>query len=219
MTKYVAYYRVSTDKQGADGLGMEAQRRDIDLFMVNYAGGDSEIIAEFVEVASGKDDHNRPELQEAITLAKRHKAEVLVAKLDRLSRDVEFIAGMIKRVPFKVACMPDADVLQLQIYAVLAEQERRFVSQRTKAALAAAKERGVKLGGQRPNNQRANKETKRLAALRAEKLRPILAKLAVAGDSYREMARTLNDMDLRTERNAEFTHVQVRRMCSRLGLA
>lgn len=219
MTKYVAYYRVSTNKQGIDGLGMEAQRRDIDLFMENYAGSDAEIIAEYVEVASGKDDINRPQLQESIKLAKQHRAVILVAKLDRLSRDVEFIAGMLKRVPFKVACMPDADVLQLQIYAVLAEQERRFISQRTKAALAAASARGVKLGGQRPNSQAANKEVKRLAAARAERMRPLLTKLTAAGDSYREMARTLNEMDYQTERGAEFTKTQVQRMCSRLGLA
>jgi DNA invertase Pin-like site-specific DNA recombinase len=219
MTDYIAYYRVSTQEQGADGHGIEAQRRDIALFMANYAKDSDRLVGECIEVASGKDVANRPVLQKAIRDAKKAGNAIIVAKLDRLSRDVEFIAGMIKRAPFKVACMPEADTLQLHIYAALAEQERRFISERTKAALAAAKARGVKLGGRRPNSQRANQRAREVAQARAEKVRPLLEKMRQVDTSYREIAKTLNSMNYRTERDAEFTKTQVQRMCQRLAIA
>ena len=146
--KYVIYLRVSTKQQGDSGLGLEAQERDIDIFLNSYNKGQFEIIGKFKDVMSGKGSvEERPTFKKAVELAKQHNATLLVAKLDRLSRDVETVARLIKAVDIKVACMPYADKFQLHLYAALAEQERDFISARTKAALQAAKARGVKLGG------------------------------------------------------------------------
>ena len=152
MIKYVTYIRVSTQEQGRSGLGLEAQTRDIDTYLKNFSGQPYTVIKEFVEVLSGSDD-SRPELFKAVSLARKEKAVLLVAKLDRLSRKVSYIAALMddKTVQFRVANLPQADNFQLHIYAALAEQERAFISQRTKAALAVAKSNGVKLGGLRPN--------------------------------------------------------------------
>ena len=142
MKNYVLYLRVSSKEQGKSGLGLEAQKRDINLFLENYADDDSEVIGEFIEVQSGKDDE-RPELHKAIHLAKRTKSILLVAKLDRLSRKVSFTASLMedKSLSFKVAQMPFADNFQLHIYAALASQEADFISSRTKASLKSWKER------------------------------------------------------------------------------
>lgn len=147
--KYVTYMRVSTKKQGDSGLGLEAQKRDLVLYFNHYAIGEHEVVGEYTDVESGKARVDRPEFNKAVALARKEKACLLVAKLDRISRDVETIAGLIKRVDLKVACMPHADRFQLHLFAALAEQEREFISQRTKAALVAAKERGTLLGGLR----------------------------------------------------------------------
>ena len=126
---------------------MEAQERDIQLFLENYADTPFEVVGEFLEVQTGT-DNTRSQLLAAIDLAKKEKAVLVVAKLDRLSRKVSFIASLMedKELEFRVAQMPFADKFQLHIYAALAEQERDFISARTKAALAAAKQRGVRLG-------------------------------------------------------------------------
>ena len=129
MERFVIYTRVSTKSQGKSGLGLEAQQRDIQLYLDNYAA-DHEILGELQEIESGSKS-SREKLQEAIELAKAEDAVLLVSKLDRLSRDVEFIAGLIKRVTIRVAAMPTADNFQLHIYAALAEQERNFISLRT----------------------------------------------------------------------------------------
>jgi len=144
----IAYMRVSTARQGRSGLGLEAQQTTIQRFC--EAEG-VEIVREHVEVETGKGADaldRRPELAAALAEAKRRKCPVLVAKLDRLSRDVAFIAGlMAQRVPFIVAELgPDADPFMLHIYAALVEKERRLISARTKAALGAAKARGRRLG-------------------------------------------------------------------------
>src|SRR5215207_240117 len=148
MKPAVAYIRVSTARQGRSGLGLEAQQAAIARFC--EAEG-FEVVAERIEVETGKGADaldRRPELAAALAEAKRRKCPVLVAKLDRLSRDVAFIAGlMAQRVPFIVAELgPDADPFMLHIYAALAEKERRLISARTKATLAAAKARGKRLG-------------------------------------------------------------------------
>lgn len=142
--RFVCYYRVSTQKQGASGLGLDAQRSSIQRFI---AGCDGEVVAEFTETESGKKAHDRPALGEALAVAKKHGAVLLIAKLDRLARNVHFISGLMEsNVRFVAADMPKVDKLMLHIHAAFAEDELRRVSQRTKEALAAAKRRGVVIG-------------------------------------------------------------------------
>ena len=150
MSPIVAYYRVSTQKQGRSGLGLEAQRKAVEAFV--QAEG-FEIIAEYTEIETAKGSdalERRPELKAALKAAKKAKCSVAVAKLDRLSRDVHFISGlMAQRVPFVVTALgKNVDPFMLHIYAAIAQQERELISRRTKEALAAAKERGVRLGRQ-----------------------------------------------------------------------
>jgi hypothetical protein len=145
--KYVTYYRVSTGKQGRSGLGLEAQSEAVRTFL---NGGKWELIAEFTEVESGKRHEDRPQLQAALELCKLNGATLIVAKLDRLSRDAAFLLTLQNAgARFVCADMPDANSLTVGIMALVAQQEREAISSRTKAALAAAKARGVKLGGRR----------------------------------------------------------------------
>ncbi len=140
--KYVAYYRVSTAKQGKSGLGLEAQKETVRVFVEK----EGKLIGEYVEIQSGRKD-NREELWKAIKVAKEHKAKIVIARLDRFSRKVSFISGIMDQgVSLVVAEMPHASEFQLHIFAALAQEERRLISERTKAALAQAKKRGVRLG-------------------------------------------------------------------------
>ena len=139
--RYVAYFRVSTQKQGKSGLGLAAQKSLIE----NFLTPEDELVAEFVEVQSGKSDE-RTELWRAIAFAKRNGAKILIAKLDRFSRKVSFIAGIMEQgIGLVVAEMPNATDFQLHIFAALAQEERRLISDRTKGALREAKKRGVQL--------------------------------------------------------------------------
>lgn len=211
MNKYVVYLRVSTKGQGRSGLGLEAQKRDIDLFLEAYAG-EHEVVGDFVEVESGA-KNDRPELSAALSLCKSHSATLLVAKLDRLSRRVSYIAGLVEEVDVKVACMPFADKFQVHIHAALAEQEREFISQRTKAALKAAKERGVKLGGYREPTRQRNEQASQKAIERAERFRSLVEPLLAQGMSHRAIAAVINDAS-----GLSMSHVQVGRIIDRLGL-
>ena len=142
--RYVCYFRVSTQAQGNSGLGLDAQRSSIQRFI---AGCDGEVVAEFTETESGKKAHDRPALGEALAVAKKQGAVLLIAKLDRLARNVHFISGLMEsNVRFVAADMPKVDKLMLHIHAAFAEDELRRISQRTKEALAAAKQRGVDVG-------------------------------------------------------------------------
>ncbi len=219
MNKFVVYRRVSTQKQGESGLGLEAQDRDINLYLENYAG-DYQVIETFTDVASGADS-DRPELQKAVQLAKKRRAILLVAKLDRLSRKVSFIAHMIddKNLSLVVACMPHADKFQLHIYAALAEQEREFISIRTKQALKEAKARGVKLGGYRGATEKMNEAARAKADKAAEKLRGIIEPLVKSGASTRAIAEHLNKAGIKTARGSEYQSMQVSRLIKRLGLS
>src|SRR6478672_1282354 len=171
MSPIVAYYRVSTAAQGRSGLGLEAQRAAVAAFA--KAEG-FEVVAEFTEVETGKGAdalERRPQLKAALKAAKKLKCEVAVAKLDRLSRDVAFISGlMAQRVPFIVCALGrNVDPFMLHIYAALAEQERRMISRRTKEALAEAKAKGKKLG-----RQEMADDNRAAAAARDTVLRPVL---------------------------------------------
>jgi DNA invertase Pin-like site-specific DNA recombinase len=144
MTKeYVAYYRVSTQKQGASGLGLDAQRAAVQQFCSHET---AKLVAEYTEIESGK-RADRPELLRAIEYAKTNTATLLIAKLDRLSRNAAFILTLRDSgVQFVCADMPDANTLTIGIFAVLAEYERELIARRTKSALQIAKQRGTKLG-------------------------------------------------------------------------
>lgn len=190
-TKAVAYLRVSTDKQGQSGLGLEAQREAVARYI---AANQLELIGEHIEVETGKGSNalsKRPELVAALATAKREKAGLIIAKLDRLARNVHFISGLMETgVEFAVADMPNADRFQLHLFAALAEKEADVISQRTKAALAAAKARGTKLGTHGKVQAARNKAE---AVERLEPAMPLLRDLQAEGLSMRKMVAALND--------------------------
>lgn len=218
----VSYIRVSTASQGRSGLGIEAQREAVARFA---AAEGFEIAAEFVEVESGKGADalaQRPQLAAALGAARRLGAPVVVAKLDRLSRDVAFIAGlMAQRVPFVVAELgADADPFTLHLYAALAEKERSLISQRTKAALTAAKARGVRLGNPDPDKMREAGNAARTARAdaRAAQILPAIAAARKAGAStLREIADALNARGIHSARGAEWHPTSVARVLKRAG--
>jgi DNA invertase Pin-like site-specific DNA recombinase len=217
MSKMVAYLRVSTGEQGKSGLGLEAQRAAIEAFTL--ANG-IEIATELIEVETGKGAvplDRRPQLKAALAKAKALRCPVVVSKLDRLSRDVAFISGLMsQKVNFVVAEFgPDVDPFMLHIYAAVAEKERALISQRTKAALAAVKARGVTLGN--PNLAEAREKAHAIAGPRADAFAatvlPILAEL---GDmSATAKAKALNERGVKTARGAEWTSMQVLRVLAR----
>jgi DNA invertase Pin-like site-specific DNA recombinase len=209
----IAYIRVSSKQQGRSGLGLEAQQAAIERFA---EGEDYEVIQTFVEVETGKGHdalERRPQLAAALAKAKKRKCPVIVAKLDRLSRDVAFISGlMAQRVPFIVTELgADADPFMLHIYAALAEKERRLISTRTKAALQAAKARGVKLG-----NPATAAQNKRAADAHAETLRSIVEPLG--GQTMRAIAGHLNARGIKTSRGGQWQATTIMRLMQRLGL-
>jgi DNA invertase Pin-like site-specific DNA recombinase len=209
----IAYLRVSTDDQGRSGLGLEAQRAAI----ARFAEAEGFVLSgEFTEVETGKGADaldRRPQLAAAMKTARRLKAPVIVAKLDRLSRDVHFISGlMTKKVPFIVTTLGrQADPFMLHIYAALAEQERRLISERTKVALAAAKARGVRLG-----NPNLGPDSKAAASRRDADLRPILVELA--SGTLRQAAAELTARGVQAPRGGAWNQVTVMRAMRRLGI-
>ena len=210
MSQVVAYYRVSTKRQGESGLGLEAQRKAVLAFAAQEG---LEIIAEATEVETGKGFDaldRRPELKAALKVAKANKCSVCVAKLDRLSRDVAFISGlMAQKVPFIVSALgKDVDPFVLHIYAALAEQERKMISQRTKAGLAAAKAKGKKLGTFGKVLAKRNADA---AADRDKVLEPVLTELAHL--SSRAAAAEIESRGL-----GKLSHITVAKARKRLGI-
>ncbi len=218
--KYVIYYRVSTKFQGESGLGLEAQARDVDLFLGNYSDTPYEVLDTFTEVESGK-NADRPVLTQALALAREHGAELLVAKLDRLSRRVSQIATLMedKQLTIRVASMPYADPFQLHLYAALSEQERRFISLRTKQALAAAKSRGVKLGGLRDATMKRNEAAKTAADAAAHKVSSIITPMRDNGSTLQQIADALNAAGVPTPRNRQWKAMSVKNALDRLQAA
>lgn len=176
------------------------------------------MLAEFTEVETGKND-DRPELTKALAIARKTGAYLLVAKLDRLSRKVAFIAALMDdpKVRLKVAAMPSADKFQLHIYAALAEQEREFISARTKAALVEAKARGSKVGGLRDATGKRNDAVKAGALNRANQLNGIVTPLRMNGATFREIAAALNASGVNTARGGTWQPSQVMRVLNRLA--
>lgn len=211
MTRYVTYFRVSTKKQGKSGLGLAAQRALVAQFLTDT----DVVIAEFTEVISGQKD-DRTELWNAISTAKRQNAKLLIAKLDRFSRKVSFISRLMDEgIGLTVAEMPSATDFQLHIFAALAQEERRLISERTKLALAEAKIRGVELGKNGKVLAQRNIEE---ADQRAVELRPYIEPLLKAGLSLNEVARQLNARQIRAARGGIFRTQQVKNVVSRLQL-
>ena len=213
--KYVVLLRVSTQKQGSTGNGIEAQRRDINLFLSHQ--NEAKVIAELVEVESGAET-KRPVLEEALRLCRHHKASLLVQKVDRLSRDLERLAQIVKMkdVPVRVACLPNADNFQIHLFGCLAAQEREFISQRTRAAMASAKARGVKFGN--PKLAELNKTRKYQAKEVANSIAPIVLPLRQRGMTLQEIANTLNEMGMKTAKGNEFFPTQVKRIIDRVNV-
>ncbi len=218
---FISYLRVSTQQQGRSGLGIEAQRETV----TNYLnGGDWKLLGEYVEVESGKKE-DRPRLQAALDRCKLTGATLVIAKLDRLSRDAHFLLGMQKSgVHFVCADMPDANSFTVGIMALVAQQEREMISQRTKAALAAAKARGVHLGC--PNgarhlrkfgNELGVKAIKSNADARAESLRVTVRNIQRGGiTSFAGIAQELNAQQIKTARGGKWHPSSVKRLLERL---
>ncbi len=217
--KLVAYHRVSTEKQGRSGLGLEAQQAAVAAYL---DGGRWELVAEFIEVETGKGANaldKRPQLRAALELCRKRKATLVIAKLDRLARNVHFVSGLMEsNVPFVAADMPHADKAMIHMHAVMSEWERDAISKRTKEALAAAKARGVKLGTAGPRNLRKiNDQRHAYASAKAEELRDVIAGLRDHGLSQRAIAAKLNGLGIKAPRGGTWHLPTVQRVMARLA--
>jgi DNA invertase Pin-like site-specific DNA recombinase len=212
IASFVPYYRVSTDRQGRSGLGLEAQRDAVQCFLARVGGT---LVAEYVEVESGK-RNDRPELAKAVAACRKHKAKLVIAKLDRLSRNVAFIAALMDgNVEFVAVDNPHATRLTLHILAAVAEHEREMIAARTKAALQAAKARGVRLGR---NGAEVLAPANRAKAMeRAGQLEPVLAELIAAGMSQRKIAAELTARGIATPNGGRWHPQSVSRVIERIA--
>lgn len=221
---FIAYYRVSTGRQGRSGLGIEAQRAAVATYL---NGGDWRIVAEFTEIESGKRS-DRPELDKALAAARLHRAPLVVSKVDRLTRSVSFLSRLLDAgVDVRFADLPQIEGatgrFMLQQMVAVAELEAGMISKRTKDALAAAKRRGVKLGGDRGSHltgtarKAGNRAMERAANTRAADVAPIIAELRSRGaTSLRALAAGLNERGIPTARgNGQWSAVQVARVIGR----
>lgn len=219
--QFVAYYRVSTSRQGTSGLGLEAQKRAVSDFL---NGGSWQLLAEFVEVESGKSD-DRPQLEQALMMCDLSGATLVVAKLDRLSRNLAFLAKLQESgARFVAADMPEANELTIHIMAAVAQAERKAISARTKEALAAAKARGIRLGGNRGNLDDLKKGPGISAQVRRRQARERALKVVRQIDavrfgegatSLREIATALNDRGITAPRGGKWHAAQVKAVLQR----
>jgi DNA invertase Pin-like site-specific DNA recombinase len=222
--KYIAYYRVSTQKQGASGLGLEAQQAAV----ANYLnGGAWDLVAEFVETETGKWADalaRRPQLRAALEACRKSGARLLIAKLDRLARNVHFITGLMEAsrgngknaVKFVACDMPDANDLTIHLMAAFAEHEAKRISERTKEALAMAKKRGVVLGAAGAANLKPNIAARKESAdAFAERLRGQIDGFKLRELSQRQMVDELNQLGIRTARGGAWSLVQLQRVIDR----
>lgn len=214
MPLYVAYYRVSTDRQGESGLGLEAQRSAVARFITDA----SLLVAEFQEIESGKSHVNRPQLVAALEECRRRRATLVIAKLDRLARDVHFISGLMKGgVDFVAVDMPQANRLTVHILAAVAEHEREAISQRTKAALEAAKARGTRLGNPRWQESIERARAARNPVKPSPQVVEIMTKQRSNGASYRKIAAELNGLGIKALRGGIWHDTTIRRICLHLS--
>jgi len=230
--KLIAYYRVSTKQQGQSGLGLEAQKAVVEAYAASER---AEILASYTEVESGK-LADRPKLASAIAHARRCKAKLVIAKLDRLARNVAFLSALMDSGCDFVACdNPHATRVMIHILVAFAEEEARRISERTKAALAAAKRRGIKLGSDRPGHWKGNEQARieglakgreiakkvrreKAIALMAD-LVPTLRAMRDNGMSFAEMAEKLNADGHKTARDCEWSAMTVKRVLDRADAA
>lgn len=216
--RFVSYHRVSTERQGRSGLGLEAQKKAVAEYL---NGGDWELLKEYVEIESGR-RKDRPQLKAALEMCKREKATLVIAKLDRLARNVAFVATLLEgRVKFICCDMPDADSTMLHIYSAMAEREAIKTSERTKAALAAAKARGKRLGWSIPSrveeqriaSERGAAANRSFAQQFASNVLPIVESIRAAGiGSLAEVAEALNARGVATARGGRWHAATVRRL-------
>ena len=219
--KFVAYYRVSTDRQGTSGLGLEAQQEAVRVFL---NGGKWSLIGEFTEVESGarKKLKNRPMMASALELCRKQKATLVVAKLDRLARDVQFISELLNsNVKFICADMPEADRTFLQMMSVFAEYEGRRIGERTKAALDSLKRKGVKLGSPTPENgsKVGVRSIKAKADNYAEQVGPIVQDIVkkTGAQTLRDISEALSAKGVLTPRgNTEWFPTQLSNLLKRI---
>lgn len=215
MERYVAYYRVSTEQQGKSGLGLEAQRAAVLAFVGNH-----ELMSEHTDIESGK-HAERPALKQALSEARKAGATLVIAKLDRLARNVAFIANLMESgVRFVAVDMPQANPLTLHVMAAFAQHEREAISQRTKAALAAAKARGTKLGNPSPHASLAKGKAtlKAKADEFAQRVYPLIGKLLADGSpSLHRLAAILNQHGVSTARGSVWTAAAVRNVLLRVS--
>ena len=211
---YVAYYRVSTQKQGLSGLGLEAQEYAVLNHLKNT---NSELMAAFTEIETGKGANaleKRPQLRKAIELCRKQGACLIIAKLDRLARNVHFVSGLLETgCDFIAADMPQANKVMIQMHAVMSEWERDQISSRTKAALQAAKLRGVKLGQAGMSNLKNNLAERKSASIAfSEKLKGQIEGFKLRGISQRNMVEELNQLGISTARGGEWSLIQLQRV-------
>lgn len=215
--RFVAYYRVSTTAQGESGLGLEAQQMAVQGYLA--ANADAELVAEFTEIESGRKS-NRPELAEAMKVCKRHKATLIIAKLDRLARNVHFISGLMEsRIDFLACDNPHANRLMVHMLAAFAEHEREMISQRTKDGLRAAKARGVLLGANSAIlRERHTADADQRAHELAELIRQIPEDLR---QTITSLTRELNARKVPTAKGGNWHRQSVYRLldrCNQLGI-
>jgi len=211
---FISYFRASTQKQGISGLGLDAQHQTVSQYL---AGSARTVLAEFVEVETGKGANaldRRPELRRALELCKKSGATLLIAKLDRLARNVHFVSGLMESKVKFVACdLPEANQLTIHIMAAFAEHEARRISERTRDALAAAKARGVVLGATGPVNLKQHTQQRQDAARAfSARLLPVLNGFVSQGLSRRAMVMRLNDLGITAPRGGPWSLGQVQRM-------
>jgi DNA invertase Pin-like site-specific DNA recombinase len=212
--RFVAYYRVSTDRQGRSGLGLEAQQKAVRDYL---DGGDWDLVAELTEVETGK-ANDRPELTKALALCRKHKAKLVIAKLDRLSRNLAFIATLTdSAVEFVAVDNPHANKLTVHILAAVAQHDREMIAERTRAALQAAKKRGRVLG--RNATENLAPRYRQEAMVRANTLAPVLRDLTSQGLSARAIARELTGRKIETPKGGPWHAVTVRRVLQRISCA
>jgi DNA invertase Pin-like site-specific DNA recombinase len=210
--EFIPYYRVSTERQGRSGLGLEAQQTAVHRHLATFGGS---LIGEHTEVETGK-RNNRPELRAALVACRRHRAKLVNAKLDRLSRNVAFIAAIMDSGIEFVACdNPHATRLTLHILAAVAEHEREAIATRTKAALRAAKARGTRLG--RHGADYLAQANKAAALERASRLKPIFAELIAARMSIRQLATELTKRGIKPPHGGSWHPQTVARVIRRVA--